>query len=36
MIPVPMWWDRQVRIDYIKELASRGLKNYIAIIYGSP
>ena len=36
-IPVPMWWDsypggKQNRLDYIKELAALGLKNFMRLI----
>jgi hypothetical protein len=35
-IPVPMWWSKNIRIDYIRELAVNGLKNYIQLIYYTP
>lgn len=35
-IPVPMWWNRNVRLNYIRELAARGLRNYIRRIYDTP
>lgn len=35
-IPVPMWWDRNVRLGYIRELAARGLRNFIMLIYDTP
>ncbi|NVM37818.1 MAG: hypothetical protein HWN81_19660, partial [Candidatus Lokiarchaeota archaeon] len=35
-IPVPMWWDKNIRLDYIRELKTNGLKNYIKLIRDPP
>ena len=31
-IPVPEWWNRNYRLDYIRELNALGLRNYIRYI----
>lgn len=35
-IPVPMWWDNNVRLAYIRELNALGLRNYITLIFDPP
>lgn len=35
-IPVPMWWDNNIRLEYIRELKAQGFRNFISLIYDPP
>jgi len=35
-IPVPMWWQNNIRLEYIRELNANGLRNFITLIPDTP